>query len=47
MAGWFQAFSDFSRGAGPAFDRYAAQRQLDDDQQIKLKQQAFDYPRWA
>lgn len=42
MAGWFQAFGDFARGAAPSLDRYQALRQLDEQSQIKLKQQAFE-----
>ncbi len=42
MAGWFEAFSDFARGAAPALDRYQMLRQLDQQNQFKLKQQEFD-----
>ena len=39
MAGWFEAFADFSRGASPALDRYQMLRQLDTENQFKRKQQ--------
>ena len=41
MAGWFEAFSDFARGAAPALDRYQMLRQLDQQNQFKLRQQQF------
>jgi len=39
MAGWFEAFGHFMGGAAPAFDRYAALRQLDVENQFKRRQQ--------
>lgn len=41
MPGWFEAFSSFARGAAPALDRYQMLRQLDTENQFKLRQQEF------
>lgn len=38
MAGWFEAFANFSKGAAPAFDRYTQLRELREDKRIAAEQ---------
>jgi hypothetical protein len=42
MAGWFEAFAQFAGAGAQGLDRYQQLRQLDEQNQLKIKQQQFE-----